>query len=212
VAITDGVARPAAFLQNEPLGVLDGRFVGLTSGDPEVGESHLVWVSTDGQQWESLGAPDWPVPAAAVVTVNGLLEGAEPGASGTLTMSVIVEGAGIAHHTEIWSSDDAVNWIQIGVPPPDNPITTPKRVAGGYVALGDLGDNDYRVYVSPDGIEWSPVGGLPDVGRLLDSSGGSRNLWTTRRVAFIAEDIDTSTPSTPNGVDRVIWSLTFGAR
>ena len=133
-----------------PAGYLAGGSAGPENGDREA----RFWSSTDGVTWTRLsGDPGTFANAevrALVATPTGYVALGWVGPARGVTGSVA------------WTSADGLAWTRV-----ESPALAGSQVAavspnpaGGLVAVGsDLGDNEARVWLSPDGGTWTLVPG-----------------------------------------------------
>lgn len=139
--------------------------------------SSEVWASRDGADWRLVSAA---VPWRGLAPELGAVLG---------DRMVVAEVEGLGHHVRaLWYSEDGIQWVSTGPPPP----WSPRRAFGAAVLEGTLwilggevqvsrdqffflGD----VWCSPDGVRWIQVSPLAPWGRragFVAVSEGER-LW-----------------------------------
>lgn len=177
---------------------IEERFVGLTQDPQGPDASRLVWTSTNGLDWESLGPPDLPSAATATAHFGQILRRPAGDPGSPLVAAVVIDEAA-EQRLELWSSVDGLSWVQLGLvyTYPEGSLDPFHAPSGGYLATGD----DLRVHVSPTGAEWTVVDGLIGVGGSLEN-GGALARALTQDAAFIVE--------LPFNGDRVMWVIRVG--
>jgi hypothetical protein len=174
-----------------------GRMVGITY---PVGpnSSQVVWASTNGLDWESLGPPTGPSAPTEIPHFESILRapGGQPGEP--LVAPVLIDEAGGGQRKELWSSADGLTWVKDGLVYRHDGTGTEGLVpffapSGGYLATGD----DFRLHVSPDGADWTTVSGFEVVGTDPNQPGWGELVGVTHEATFITDMLD-------NG-DRVLY-------
>lgn len=195
--ISDGIVRaftpPADFAD---LYAAQGRLVGITYPEGSA-FSQVVWASTNGLDWESLGPPVVPSAEAEIAHFESVLRrpGGTPGEP--LVASVLIDEVGGGQRRELWSSADGLTWATVGLVYTYDGTGTEGLVpffapSGGFLATGD----DLRLHVSPDGAWWSTVDGFEVEGSDPDQQGWGRSVSVTGTATFIAD---------VSGNDRVLY-------
>lgn len=197
-AISDGIAQaftpPGDF---QDLFAAQGRVVGVTNPEGPA-FSQVVWASTNGLDWESLGPPAVPLAGTEIAHFDLVLR--RPGGAGgeRLVAPVLIDEAGGGQRKELWSSADGLTWVSDGLVYRFDGTGTEGLVpffapSGSFLATGD----DFRLHVSPDGADWSTVNGFEVVGTDPNQPGWGQLVGVTHEATFIADVLD-------NG-DRVLY-------
>ena len=166
-----------------------GRFVGIAEDPARRPGSLLIWVSTNGRDWESLGPAALPsAPTDAVHFSNVLRIGGETGE--TLMAPVLIDAADGGQRQELWSSTDGFTWAMVGeVYRWDGSAAGPRdlfrTLTGGFIATGAGG-----LLVSPDGADWTAVDGFTGIG---NNNGGEMYWLSATRQGVFKVSVETTT-------------------
>ena len=190
-AISDGIARaftpPGDFAD---LFAAQGRIVGMTYPEGPA-SSQVVWASTNGLDWESLGPPAVPLAGTDIAHFDSVLRRPGGALGEPLVVPVLIDEAGGGQRKELWSSVDGLTWVNDGLVYRFNgtgkeglvPFFAP---SGSFLATGD----DFRLHVSPDGSDWSTVNGFEVVGTDPNQQGWGQLVGVTQEATFIADVLD----------------------
>jgi hypothetical protein len=150
---------------------------------PRPGWKATVWSSTDGSAWTRV--PDTSDFADAVIADLAA------GRSGMVAVGFSQQAAGTLPsadclHAISWTSADGLTWTRAPADPALGCAQMTQIVAGGpgYVAGGTIsaGSRDEsstpraQMWVSEDGLAWTPVDGPADATRLFDMAAGPDGL------------------------------------
>lgn len=182
--ITGGTAS-AITLPDGDIWTIRGRFTALA--DDSNGQL-VVWTSTDGVDWTSLGPPVFPT-ATGDLGVLPQATDAEP-----LTAVARIEKSG-AERFELWTSTDGRRWKRLGVLAKDLEMPITPAVSGGFLAIG----GDFRIHVSGTGADWAVVKGLAGVLETVSANGGTHRTWATRDTIFHMD--------APLTGERIMWVM-----
>ncbi len=167
-------------------------------------QSMTVWSSTDGHTWKRMWMDEASDNGAGIYDIEVLDTGFVIGGAWNES------GRSAASAAVVWLSDDGLEWSRVLVDDqPIEPENVQLVVSGvaqggpGFVAVGWESDainmeRLARVWVSPDGVSWERVEGLPDPDEV--------RLWslTVSEDRFVAVG-SVRTGGEPSDVTAVAW-------